>query len=93
MTNVTFNGAVTAQVSGGEVVTITVTKPDGTTDTLTAQTLADKTFTATKDYLPGDYTVKVHVDADTQYTAADSSVVSFNVGLEARSITVSVVVG
>ena len=59
MTTVTFNGAVTAQVAAGEIVTITVTKPDATTDTLTAETLADKTFSVAKDYLPGDYTVKV----------------------------------
>ena len=91
MTTVTFNGAVTAQVAAGEIVTLTVTKPDGTTDILTAQTLADKTFSAIKDYLPGDYTVNVHIDPDTQYSAADSSV-AFNVALIARSITISVIV-
>lgn len=93
MTTVTFNGAVTAQMADGEIVTITVTKPDTTTDDLTTKTLADKTFSATKDYLPGDYTVTVHIDADAQYSAANSSAVAFNVSLIARSITVSVVVG
>jgi len=89
--NVTFSGSVSAQAQAGETVTLTVTKPDNTTDVFTTTTLADKTFTITRTYdIAGNYSLVVHVDADAQYKAADSAVVPFTVALEDRTIVVNV---
>ena len=93
MVNVVFSGSVSAQSAAGETVTLKVTKPDITIENLTALTLADKTFTFTKQYtVVGQYSVVAHVDADAQYKAADSPSVTFNVVLQDRTITVAVTV-
>jgi len=88
--NVVFNGSVSAQVASGETVTLTVTKPDSTKDSWTTTTLADKTFTLTKPYPAGNYSLVVHIDKDAEYTAADSTSVPFTVALVNRTITVTV---
>jgi hypothetical protein len=88
--NVTFTGAVSAQAVSGETVTLTISQGGTVIDTLIAQTQADKSFSTTKAYNPGDYTVQAHVDADALYLAADSTIVPFTVPKSSRSITVSV---
>lgn len=92
MTTVTFNGIVSAQATAGETVTLHVTLPDNTIETLATITLIDLSFNTTKDYLPGVYSVYVSIDADNHYKAASSAhaPVSFTVGLMDRTITVNV---
>lgn len=91
--NVLFNGSVSAQASAGETVTITVTKPDSTTETVTALTLADKTYSVAKIYVvAGAYSAKAHGDADSQYVAWDSTDVPFNIALANRTGTLIVTV-
>lgn len=90
LVNVTINGLVQFQSNAGELVTLTVTKPGGTKDVWTTVTLADKTYTITKPYVAGAYSVVAHVDADAEYQAADSPPFAFNVSLLARTITVTV---
>lgn len=88
---VIFNGSISAQATVGETVTITVTRPDNTVDTWTTVTLADKTFTLTKEYLvAGNYNAKAHVDADAIYDVWDSSIVPFVIGLTPRTGTFTV---
>lgn len=93
MVNVVFNGSVSAQAAAAETVTLKVTKPDATIENLTTTTLADKSFTFTKQYtVVGQYSIIAHVDADAQYKAADSPSVTFNIVLQDRTITVAVTV-
>lgn len=90
MTNVTFSGSVSAQAVVGETVTITITKPDSTTETVTALTLADRTYTVTKQYaVAGNYKAKAHGDENAIYTAWDSTTVSFTIMLTARTGTLN----
>ena len=92
MTTIIFSGSVSA-ATVGEIVTITVTKPDGTTETLTATTLADGTFSTTKEYsTPGTYSANFHIDANAIYTAADTGPIPFTVPLQPRTITASVTI-
>lgn len=91
MVDVVFSGSVTAQVQTGETVTITVTKPDSTTETLTALTLADKTYSVTKQYaIAGSYSAKAHGDADVSYTEWNSGDVPFTIALQTRTGTLVV---
>jgi hypothetical protein len=90
--NVVFSGSVSAQTTTGETVTLKVTKPDLTMDTWTTPTLADKTFTLTKPYPAGNYSIVVSIPADTEYKAAISSSTPFTVNLLDRTITVTVTV-
>jgi hypothetical protein len=88
---VTFTGSVSAQEKEGEVVTITIIKPDNTTDTVTTTTKADLTF-GPVDYenVPGDYKAKARIEEDALYQAAESEQVSFSIGKEPRTITLTV---
>jgi len=88
---VTFTGSVSAQEKEGEVVTITVTKPDGTTAMVTTPTKADLSF-GPVDYedAPGDYKAKARIEADALYEAAESPEVPFTIGKETRTITLTV---
>lgn len=91
MATVTFSGTVSAQVAAGETITLTVTKPDSTTESITTTTKADKTFSTTKDYtIAGNYSAVASIAADATYTAATSPSVPFVVTLTARSITLNV---
>ena len=91
MANVTFTGTVSAQYQAGETVTITVTLPDSTTEDLTATTLADKTFSVTKEYaVAGDYSAVAHIPADAAYQEATSPIKAFTVGLATRDLTLDV---
>lgn len=88
---VMFSGSVSAQAQAGETVTITVTKPDTTTEKLTALTLADKSYSTTKEYsIAGAYSAKAHGDADATYREWDSAVVPFNIALVERTGTLVV---
>lgn len=91
MAQVTFTGIVSAQAALGETVTVTVTKPDATTEPLITTTLTDRTYSVTKQYMvAGAYKAKAHIDADAIYLAADSTEVSFTVTLTARALTLNV---
>lgn len=91
MGRVVFTGSVSAQASAGETVKISVTKPDGTTEVLTATTLADGSFSTSKDYaVAGNYSAVAHVDADATYMSVDSAKVTFTVTLQSRSISLNV---
>ena len=92
MVNATFSGTVSAQAVAGETVTIIVTKPDKTTDTWTATTLADWSYSVTKPYIvAGNYSYTTSISADAGYTAA-SITGTFVVPLAARTITTTVTV-
>lgn len=95
-TTVRFNGSVSAQEKAGETVTITVTQPDGSIQTLTALTDANGAYAMSMDYsAPGDYQARAHIDADAMYQAADSPVVPFKIaapGLQPRTISLNIVV-
>lgn len=88
---VTFKGSVSTQEKEGETVTVTITKPDTTTETVTTTTKADLTF-GPIDYenALGDYKAKARIEADALYEAAESSEISFSIGKEPRTITLSV---
>jgi hypothetical protein len=87
---VTFSGGVNAQANSAETVTITVTKPDSTTDTVTAATRTDKTYSVSKSYvLLGNYSAVASIAADNVYKAAVSPAFQFTVGLTDRAITLT----
>lgn len=93
MAQIKFSGTVSAQVAAGETVTLTVTKPDATKDTLTATTLVDKTYSVIKEYIvAGAYSVTAHGNADAQYGAWDAGPTAFTVSLETRTGTLTVTV-
>ena len=93
MAQVKFSGTVSAQAQEGEEVTITVTKPDSTQEMLTANTLADKSFTTTKQYaVAGAYSATFSINADSEYKAATFGPVNFNVELADRTITANITV-
>jgi len=93
MANVVVNGIVSAQYDQDEEVTVVFTKPDLTTETLTAYTLADKTFTVTQEYLAsGPYSVKAAISEDEAYQAAESPAYPFTIEKATRTITLNVVV-
>lgn len=88
---VVFSGNVSAQAQAGETVTITVTLPDGTKDTLTATTQADLSYSATKEYMvAGAYNAVASGVADSQFRAWTSQTVSFTIELADRTGTLVV---
>lgn len=92
MANVTFSGTVSAQAASGETVTVTVTKPDTTKDTLNAKTDATGTYSVSQTYtVAGAYSATATVPADAQYAAATSPAVSFTIALVNRTVTLNVV--
>lgn len=92
MSTVRFSGHVSAQV-GPEPVTITVTKPDGSTEVLTAITDDNGDYTVTKEYMvAGNYSAKTHGDEDANYSEWNSSDVPFTVLLQTRTGTLEVLV-
>jgi hypothetical protein len=91
MATVTFSGTVSAQTASGETVTITVTKPDSTTEVLTTTTTGTATFSTSKVYtVAGAYSAKAHGDADASYTSWDTAAVPFTVVLTTRTGTLNV---
>lgn len=87
---VIFEGSVSAQAEGNEVVVITVTRPDTTTEEILAVTNEGLTFSVEYQNMPGDYSAHARVEADAVYEAAESSEVPFNIGKEPRTITLTV---
>ena len=81
-----FSGSVSAQATAGETVTITVTKPDSTIETLTALTLSDKTYSVTKQYeFAGSYSAVAHGETDGVYGSWYSNTVTFSITVTART--------
>ena len=91
MANITFAGVVSAQAAAGETVTITVTKPDSTKDTLTATTDGNGNYSVTKTYtVSGSYSAIATVTADAQYAAATSPATPFTISLVNRTVALNV---
>ena len=90
MGKVTFSGAVSAQAESGETVTITVTKPDSTTEVITTQTFEDLTYSIEYTNTPGDYSAKASIEEDEEYEAAESPEVAFTIEKTPRTITLNV---
>ena len=90
MATVNFTGSVQLQEHEGETVTITVVKPDGAEDIIETQTLADKSFSAQKEYPPGKYNAVARVEADGTYASMSSILLPFTVPHLDRTITLSV---
>ncbi len=87
----TFEGSVSAEAGAGEVVTITVTKPDGTQAApIMAQTDASGNFTATYTDVPGSYSAvaSIGIDADNAAAASDPFLFALT-ALQARTISLS----
>jgi len=92
--NVIFAGSQSAQAVSGETVTVTVTKPDKTTDTLLATTASDGSYSVTKQYtVLGSYSAVAAGAADAQFSSWASSVASFTIGLTTRTGTLIVTLG
>jgi hypothetical protein len=88
---VTFGGVVSAQEKENETVTITVTKPDGTTATIYAQTDATGAYAVEYSDLPATgYKAKARIEEDALYLAAESNEITFSIGKAPRTITLSV---
>jgi hypothetical protein len=88
---VTFSGTVSAQAPSGEIVTVTITKPSGGSDTVSGSTGSTGTFTATYDGVAGNgYSAVASIPADSKYQATTSTSVSFDIGLLPRTITLTV---
>ena len=87
---VTFAGTVSAQAAAGQAITITVTKPDATTEPVTTKTLEDLTFSVDYENVPGSYKAKARIEEDELYQAAESDEVPFSIGKEPRTITLTV---
>ncbi len=81
---VTLSGTVKESASGkaisGKAVTMVITKPDSTTETLSAVTDADGSFSATYNAAPGNYTAKASTAEDAVYLAGTSLSVPFSAG-------------
>jgi len=88
---VTFKGSVSKQAAAGELVTITVTRPDTTTEEILVMTNEDLTFSVEYENIAGDYSAKARIEADALYQAAESAEVPFSIGKEPRTITLTVV--
>jgi hypothetical protein len=93
--SVTFNGTLNEVKAGapvsGVLVTITVTKPDVSIETITKTTDVTGKFTDVKDYtLPGTYTAVASFAGNSSYNAAASSVINFNVAKQDVVITLNV---
>lgn len=95
----TLSGNVSAEAAAGEIVTITITRPDNTVDTITATTVADATIPTQGDftavYTPptvGTYTAQADIPNDGTYVEALSAPVQFIVTspLLPRTLSLSV---
>jgi len=88
---VSIKGSVSNEIGPGEVVTITLTHPDGTPEAVTAPTDENGQFAASVDEVPGTgYSAIAHIDADAEYQAADSPEVNFDVSKQARTLVLEV---
>jgi len=88
--SVTVSGAISPSVSGA-TVTLTFTRPDGSTTTISASTRTDGSYTTT--YVPnmvGSWSVVASWAGDDTYFGATSPTTSFTVTKIPSSITLSV---
>jgi len=92
MGQITFKGSVSKQAVAGELVTITVTKPDTTQAVITTTTKEDLSFEAVYEDVPNlGYKAKARIEEDALYQATESEEVTFTIGKEPRQITLTVV--
>jgi hypothetical protein len=88
---VTFLGSVSAQAGAGETVTITIVKPDGTSTSVSVMTIADGSFSILYQDVPSSgYKATASIGEDSQYQAANSSQVIFDITKQSRTITLKV---
>jgi hypothetical protein len=77
--SITVSGSISPSVSG-KTVTLTYTKPDGTTLTRTVATGSDGSYSDSyKPDATGSWSVKVAWDGDSEHTGASSQSATFNV--------------
>ena len=86
-----IGGSVSNQATSGEIVTITITKPDNTIETITTQTLSDKSYKITYTGNAGTYKAKATIAEDTQYQGATSTELTFTLDKDVRTITIGIV--
>jgi len=82
-----FSGEVSKQEESGEVVTITISLPDGDTETIKVNTGLDKTYLSKQAYFPGNYQAQASIEEDGLYKAAKSDIIPFTIGKLSRTIT------
>ena len=99
--NEALAGSVSAEAAAGEIVTITITRPDNTVDTVIASTVADATTPTQGNFsvvytppMVGTYTAQGDIPADGTYAEALSAPVQFVVTspLLSRTLSLSAVV-
>lgn len=94
---ITFSGSLVEAKSGkplvGASVTITVTKPDTTVDSIVVITQNDGTFNSSNDYPnAGEYSAQASYTGDNVYNPAASVAVPFQVGKQDVTLTLNVAV-
>lgn len=93
MANVVFNGTILPVSAGPRPVTVVVTLPGGSLDTLPAvMTNAQGVFSTSKQYGAGTYSAKASVPADSLNKAGESPDTPFIVGLADTIVTLTVTV-
>lgn len=88
----TLSGVVSAQAALGETVTVAITKPDSSIDTVTGITDASGNYTITYQATSnGGYSAVATIAADASFTAATSATATFTVSglLQSRTITLT----
>lgn len=87
--NVKFSGAISDQ-AGIQEGTLEVTKPDGSKESISVSTLADKSWATTKIYsIAGNYSATIKFPADSQFMACEATK-AFSIMLSARLVTINV---
>lgn len=87
---ITFSGVVSAQELTGELVSIQVTNPAGFRVVFVAQTDPDGVYSVQPALVPGTgYQAQASIPQDGLYKAATSEVVTFDVELADRTITLN----
>jgi hypothetical protein len=82
-----LKGEVSKQAATGETVTITVTKPDTTTEVVTALTDAMKAYSVSYSGTPGNYSAVAVIGEDAENFGATSDPFLFTLTKDARTIT------
>jgi hypothetical protein len=96
MGTITFSGLVSAQEAAGELVTVTITKPDGSKATVSDATDAARGYSVAYTDVAGSYsavaTIPSSQDANNIYSVATSPTVPFTLAKTnvARTITLNV---
>ena len=88
---ITFIGNVSKQEVVGEVVNITVTRPDGQTSQVQGATDANGNYSATYDDIPAiGYSAVASIDEDNLYLGATSPTLNFDIPKGARVLTLNI---